>query len=476
MENVMFNAKDSLINGVNLISDAVSSTFGPQGLNVIIKSPSGLHVTKDGATVAKFVSSDNSYEQIGVDVIREIAMKTAKDIGDGTTSATVLAQAIVNNLDKVEEHPIILNRTLKEDVEMVLNFLESKKKEIDTEEDLIKVATMSVNGDTVLGQLIGKTYYQVGKHGVVMVEESSDTETKVKITNGIKLDGGYHSPYFINTLKNECILENVHLVTFEKKITTFKEIEESCRQAISLNKSLVIMAPHVESSVLMALLKNRDAGKLNSCCVKTPGHGIYRTMLIEDLKLNNEISKVVIDKDSITIVGDMPNEVKEKEINKIQEILKNKDLSEFEIKFHKKRLANFIGGIATIFIGGYSSIEIKERKDRVDDAIAAVKAAFDGGVLPGGGVSLYRASKELPLKHLKEILQKPITLLSNNANTNIKDLPVDFWSGKNFRTNEIGNMYEMGVIDPYLVTKISLENAVNAASLILTSKCSIISM
>ena len=479
MENVMFNAKDSLIKGVNLISDAVSSTFGPQGLNVLIKSPSGLHITKDGATVAKFVSSDDSYEQMGMDVIREIAMKTAKDIGDGTTSATILAQAIVNILGKEEVHPIILNRALKLDVEKVLSFLNEYKKEITTEEDLIKVATMSVNGDTLLGELIGKTYYKVGKFGVVLVEESSDTQTSVKVSDGVKLESGYHSPYFINTVKNECVLENVNIVYFEKKITTMREITQACTEAINQNRSLLIIAPSVDSSVTMALLKNRDAGKLNSCCITTPGHGVFRTTLLEDLKINTNLyaSKVVVSKDSTIVVGKVESTQKEQKIQEIKTILENKELSEFEVNFHKKRLANYIGGIATIYIGGYSSIEIKEKKDRIDDAIAAVKAGYEGGVLPGGGIGLYKAANQLQLNYLNKVLLVPIQVLSKNAGSDLEGIDLNnFWTGKDFRKGVTGDMYELGIIDPYLVTKIALENAVNAASLILTSKCSIISM
>ena len=199
-------------------------------------------------------------------------------------------------------------------------------------------------------------------------------------------------------------------------------------------------------------------------------------MLLEDIKAIKNVSKIIAGREEVVIIGEIEEKVKEIEIEKIRKILSNKDLSEFEIKFHKRRLANYLGGIATIFIGGYSSIEIKEKKDRVDDAIAAVKAAYDGGVLPGGGISLFKASNTLDLLYLKTILQEPIKVLSKNANTDIEDIPSDFWMGKNFRTGVVGNMYEMGIIDPYLVTKISLENAVNAASLVLTSGCSIISM
>ena len=805
MENVMFNAKDSLIEGVNLISDAVMSTFGPHGQNVLIKSPSGLHITKDGATVAKFIQSEDPFKNLGVDIIREIAMKTAKDVGDGpqplyskiltpegfvsmgnikigqkicgtnqtvqevvgvfpkgekqiykmvfehnriveccedhlwtvttnygkvktlttkeliesgrvvmqqkngdikygyyvqttipefskklqildpyllglllgdgsltgtgsielcigfnkehvinkivvpegisltitkneerhsfriklkgknsegetakdiieklgllgvdsenkfipknylystyedrlkllqglldtdghinkrglfefstvskqlakdfmelvsgigrsttisihdrsndtgsyseksvyrmyerkgykhgikllsieatdkytemqcikvsnpdnlyitdnyivthnTTSATVLAKSIVNGLKNNPDHSITINRILQEDVKKVLDLLEKQKISIESKEDLIKVATMSVNGDTELGELIGATYHTVGKDGVVLVEESSETDTSVDITNGVKFEGGYHSPYFINNLKNECVLENVSVVCYEKKITTMKDIEKDCIEAINNNKALLIIAPHVESSVMMTLLRNRDAGKLQSCCVKTPGQGIFRTMLLEDIKAIKNVSKIIAGREEVVIIGEIEEKVKEIEIEKIRKILSNKDLSEFEIKFHKRRLANYLGGIATIFIGGYSSIEIKEKKDRVDDAIAAVKAAYDGGVLPGGGISLFKASNTLDLLYLKTILQEPIKVLSKNANTDIEDIPSDFWMGKNFRTGVVGNMYEMGIIDPYLVTKISLENAVNAASLVLTSGCSIISM
>ena len=316
MENVMFNAKDSLIEGVNLISDAVMSTFGPHGQNVLIKSPSGLHITKDGATVAKFIQSEDPFKNLGVDIIREIAMKTAKDVGDGTTSATVLAKSIVNGLKNNPDHSITINRILQEDIKKVLDLLEKQKINIESKEDLIKVATMSVNGDTELGELIGATYHTVGKDGVVLVEESSETDTSVDITNGVKFEGGYHSPYFINNLKNECVLENVSVVCYEKKITTMKDIEKDCIEAINNNKALLIIAPHVESSVMMTLLRNRDAGKLQSCCVKTPGQGIFRTMLLEDIKAIKNVSKIIAGREEVVIIGEIEEKVKEIEIEK----------------------------------------------------------------------------------------------------------------------------------------------------------------
>ena len=488
--SVLFNedAKTPLIEGVNLIGQSVATTFGPNGKNVIIKNMGGIHITKDGATVARYVNHKDPIVTMGIDVIRQIAVKTAKDVGDGTSTATILARAIVNELKDNTDHPIQIQRDLEEDVKKVINYLESIKKEITSYEDLVKVATLSANNDETIGKLIADAYQKVGKEGVVNFEESNDITDSIVYTTGMQLDNGYASPYFINSDNNTCELENVYIAISNEKLTELKQILPYAEHALKLGKeldrkmSMLVIAPKIESQIIKFLLLNND--QLSSCAIVTPNHGIYRDIILDDIKsiLGDKLvcDKVEVSKDNTVLIGG--NSIKEDVDKKIEDIrrkLNSKSLSEFEVLFHKKRLANLNGGIATIMVGGYSKIEIIEKKDRVEDAISAVKAALDNGILPGGGISLYRASLNIHTKYLSQIIREPFKLLMENSNaTHVVDtiLNSDDWQGVNFKTLKNGDMYEMGIIDPFLVTKTALTNAVSAASLILTNGCSILNM
>lgn len=484
MTNILFNedAKNSLIEGVNLIGDAVKTTFGPNGKNVIIKGSSGLYITKDGATVARYVASDNPFIDSGVELIKGIATKTATDVGDGTTTATILAQALVNSLKDCKDNPITVARDLEKEVKLVIEYLEQNKRTIDNLEDLIKVATVSTNNDEELGKLVAETYHKVTKDGVVNVEDSQDINTHVVFSQGAKIESGYLSPFFINSPKGICELENTYVAIFRTPLNDVKEITPACEKAIRLKKSLLIIAPKIDSSIVRTLIINKDSGNLKSCCIPCPGHGIYRDNLLNDIEniLGEEMfcEKVIISKDITTIIGGTSKEENIlNTISNLKETIASKNLSEFEINFAKKRLANYIGGIATIKVGGYSPVEIQEKKDRLDDAIGSVKAAMENGILPGGGISLWRSAIRLDLKYLKPILIIPLNLLQGNTfleeDSNWLDVS-NFWEGINFKTQVKGNMYEMGIVDPFLVTKIALENAVSVASLILTNGCAIV--
>lgn len=486
--SVLFNedAKTPLIEGVNLIGQSVATTFGPNGKNVIIKNMGGIHITKDGATVARYVNHKDPIVTMGIDVIRQIAVKTAKDVGDGTSTATILAQSIVNQLKDNTDHPIQIQRDLEEDVKKVIDYLESIKKEITSYEDLVKVATLSANNDETIGKLIADAYQKVGKEGVVNFEESNDITDSIVYTTGMQLDNGYASPYFINSDNNTCELENVYIAISNEKLTELKQILPYAEHALKLGKeldrkmSMLVIAPKIESQIIKFLLLNND--QLSSCAIVTPNHGIYRDIILDDIKsiLGDKLvcDKVEVSKDNTVLIGG--NSIKEDVDKKIEDIrrkLNSKSLSEFEVLFHKKRLANLNGGIATIMVGGYSKVEIIEKKDRVEDAVAAVKAALDGGILPGGGVSLCRSSFKTKLKYLNNIVTTPIKILAENSGSadNWVDTAND-WEGINYKTLEKGDMYEMGIIDPFLVTKTALTNAVSAASLILTNGCSILNM
>mgnify|MGYP006372620879 FL=1 len=362
--SVLFNenAKTPLIEGVNLIGRAVSTTFGPNGKNVIIKNRGGIHITKDGATVARYVNHENPIIEMGIEVVRQIATKTAKDVGDGTSTSVILAQAIINELKDNNDHPIQIQRDLEEDTKKVIDYLESIKKEIISYDDLVKVATLSANNDESLGKLIAEAYQKVGKEGVVNFEESNDITDSIVYTTGMQLDSGYSSPYFINSDNNTSELENVYIAIINEKLTELKQILPHAEHALKLGKeldrkmSMLVIAPKIESQIIKFLIMNND--QLQSCAIVTPNHGIYRDIILDDIKsiVGDTLicDKVEVSKDNTILIGG--NSIKEEVDKKIEDIrkkLNSKSLSEFEIIFHKKRLANLNGGIATILIGGY---------------------------------------------------------------------------------------------------------------------------
>jgi chaperonin GroEL len=471
--------KPKLISGVNLIANAVETTYGPNGNNVIIRNRSGVHITKDGATVAQFVDSDDELEQLGIDVVKEIAIKTAKDVGDGTSTATILARELVNSVPK-GVNPIQWQRDLKQDCEKVVDYLQRIRRAVASDEDLEKVSIISTNNDEKLGRLIAEAYIKVGKDGVVNMEESTDVEDSIVYTEGMELENGYISPYFINTDDNTCELHNVLVYISEYAITEQKQIIEVANKAIREEKSLLVFAPKIDSNVVQMLLLNKGQ-KLESCCVISPNFKLFRDILLQDIRnmLGSTMTckKAIISKDSTVLSGCEP--VKEKvevEVESIRKKLASGTLSEVEQQFHKKRLANYVGGIATIMVGGYSKLEVVEKKDRVEDAICAVRAALDGGVLPGGGRALQSCVGLLDLKYLGSVLDKPIVILMRSAGISAMAVSSDAWEGMNYKTGEKGDLMTLGVIDPYYVTKVALENAVSVASLIMTNECSIINV
>lgn len=401
-------------------------------------------------------------------------------ITHNTTTASILAQALVNSLKDSKENPITVARALDLEVKEVISYLEKNKRTIDNLEDLIKVATVSTNNDEELGKLVAETYFKVTKDGVVNVEDSQDVNNSVVFSQGTKVESGYLSPFFINSPKGICELENTYVAIFRSPLNDVQEITPACEKAIKLKKSLLIIAPKIDSTIVRTLIINKDSGNLKSCCIPCPGHGIYRDNLLNDIEniLGEEMfcDKVIVSKDTTTIIGGRSNqEVIDLEIENLKETVNSKTLSEFEINFAKKRLANYIGGIATIHVGGYSQVEVQEKKDRLDDAICAVKAAMSEGILPGGGIALLRASIELKLNLLSDIIQMPFKILEDDSDYRHKWVDeYNFWDGVNFKTLQYGDMYEMGIVDPFLVTKIALENAVSVASLILTNGCAII--
>lgn len=481
--------KDRLIEGVNLIADAVSKTFGPNGTNVVIRTGASLQVTKDGVTVANSVNDPDQYVQMGIDIMKEAAKKTADVAGDNTTTSIILARSIVEEY-KDEDNPIFLTRKLREDCNKVIEFLETQKKEASSYDDILKVATLSANNDEVIGKLVADAFDKVGKEGIVTFEESEDVNDKIDFSNGFRIDRGYSSPYFINTSKGSCELEDVYVYISDIKMEELKEVVKIADEAVKAKKSLLLIAPEFDSEILVFLHANLDL--LKSCTIISPNNRAYREIALKDIRtlLGSEqvCDKVIITKTTTTFIGCKGDEKEiEDRVNEIRKIVEDNSLTEFDMNFHKKRLANFTSGIATIYVGGYTKVEMLERKDRVEDAIRSAHAALNEGILPGSG-SVYKVPKDIS-GTLYNTLFAPITNL--NPATNPDNLFYDgyacvkisedpelgeFWEGINLKDSKIGDLYEMGVVDSFIGIKSALENAVSAASLILTCKCAILNV
>ena len=465
-DNVLFKqeARDLIIEGVDLATRAIATTYGPNGQNVLIKTGENIKSTKDGATVIQAVNSPNPYVQMGINVIREASVKTAKTVGDGSTTVAILADSIVK-VCKDHPAPVQVARNLRRLSDGVIKFLESKKRIIKTKKDLTKVATLAANNDSAIGELIAEAFSHVGKDGIVTFKESEEVKDRIEYSEGFRIENGYESPYFINTTKNECVLENAIVYISDVKLEESKEIHELAGKAYKEGKSLLLIAPEFDSGLTMFLIRNLfnsdGTPRLKSCMVISPNFGAFREAMLEDMRIilgDSTCNKVVITKESTTFSGYKPNQEKlQGRIEAVRKIIDAGELPEQELDFHKKRLANFTSGIATIFVGGYSKVEMKERYDRFEDAIMATQCALIGGVLPGGGTALALAAEETPSALFAEILRTPINLL----NTQIK-------------TQE--EAYARGVIEPFLVVKATIENSVAVASTILTTNCAILNV
>ena len=519
-ENVKFgsDARSKIIEGANLATSAVETTFGPNASCVMIRKNGLLKSTKDGATVMDSVNDPDPYIQMGIDVIKEASIRQAKTVGDGSTTVAILANEIINQY-KDNPDPIKVSRYLKQAGEEIIEYLKKYKKEISSLEDIKKVATLAANNDPIIGNLIAEAFYKVGKEGLVTYQESEDVKDRVEYTEGFKIDNGYESPYFINTSKNECVLENCIVYISDTKLDEGKEMENIAGKAYREGKSLLLIAPEFDSGLTLFLSRNMfnqdGSKKLMSCEVVSPNFGVMRETMLEDMRIlfgeSSECEKVVITKDSTTFIRYHPSDRLEERIQSVRDILKDSILSEIEEMFHQKRLANFTSGMATIYVGGFSKVEMKERCDRFEDAIMATKCAMDGGILPGGGLALAKAGLatcdteytrldaefnvdfgtenedkivnvlKAPFRKINkaepENTRKQITISFNNGNP-IKGeylVPLDFWEGNTKDCFPV-NFYEKGIIDPYLVVKATIENAISVASTILTTNCAILNI
>ena len=516
-KELFFNtdARDKLKKGVDALADAVKVTLGPKGRNVILDKKFGApSITKDGVTVAKEIELDSPIENMGAQLVKEVASKTADDAGDGTTTATVLTQAIfgvgIKNV-AAGANPMDLKRGIDKAVAAIVGSLRTSSKEISTSKEIAQVATISANNDEEIGKMISDAMEKVGKDGVITVEEAKGTETEVKTVEGMQFDRGYLSPYFTtNTEKMEAELENPYILIYDKKISSMKELLPVLEPVAQSSRPLLIIAEDVDGEALATLVVNKIRGALKVAAVKAPGFGDRRKAMLEDIatltggtviseergfKLENatieylgSAEKINIDKDNTTIVnGGGESSAIQARIGEIKSQI-GTTTSDYDREKLQERLAKLSGGVAILYIGAATEVEMKEKKDRVDDALHATRAAVQEGVVVGGGVALIRASNSLDnlkgenddedtgINIVRQAIESPLRTIVANAGgegsvviNKIKENEGDY--GYNARTDKFEDLFKAGVIDPTKVTRLALENAASIAALLLTTEC-----
>jgi len=510
------NARNELKKGIDALADAVKVTLGPKGRNVIIDKKFGApQITKDGVTVAKEIELKDNFQNMGAQMLKEVASKTGDDAGDGTTTATVLAQSIIEvGIKNVTAgaNPMDLKRGIDLAVKAVIENLHAQTEIIgDDIEKIEQIARNSANDDPAIGKLIAEAMEKVKKEGVITVEEAKGTETSVEVVEGMQFDRGYISPYFItDSDKMEATLEKPYVLLHDKKISTMKDLLPILESTSQAGRPLLIIAEDIDGEALATLVVNKLRGSLKIAAVKAPGFGDRRKEMLEDiavltgatvvseekgLKLDGtsldmlgECNKVTVDKENTTIVGGS-GEVKmiEARVNQIKKQIET-TTSDYDKEKLQERLAKLSGGVAILYIGAASEMEMKEKKDRVDDALNATRAAIEEGIIPGGGVAYLRAIEVLEkikgdnedqntgIAIIKRALEEPIRQIVENAGVEgsvvvqkVKEGKGDF--GYNAQKNKYENLYESGVIDPTKVTRIALENAASIAGMFLTTEC-----
>ena len=509
-------AREELKKGVDALSNAVKVTLGPKGRNVIIEKKFGApHITKDGVTVAKEVELEDQFQNMGAQLVKEVASKTGDDAGDGTTTATVLAQAIVNTgLKNVAAgaNPIDIKRGIDKAVAKVVEAIKAQAEEVgDDFEKIENVARISANNDSEIGQLIAEAMKKVKKEGVITVEEAKGTDTSVEVVEGMQFDRGYISPYFVtNSERMECEMDHPYILLYDKKISSLKDMLPILEATAQSGRPLLIIAEDVDSEALATLVVNRLRGSLKVCAVKAPGFGDRRKEMLQDiailtqgvviseekgLKLESatidllgSAEKVTVNKENTTIVnGAGEKECIAERVAQIKAQIETTKSSHDKEKL-QERLAKLAGGVAVLYIGAPSEVEMKEKKDRVDDALSATRAAVAEGIVPGGGVAYIRAIKSLDglkgdnedettgIEIIRRAIEEPLRQIVANAGLEgavivqkVKDGEGDF--GYNARTDQYENLLKSGVIDPAKVTRVALENAASIAGMFLTTEC-----
>ena len=520
-KEILFNidARDQLKKGIDTLANAVKVTLGPKGRNVIIEKKFGApHITKDGVTVAKEVELADAYQNTGAQLVKEVASKTGDDAGDGTTTATVLAQAIVaEGLKNVTAgaSPMDIKRGIDKAVAKVVESIKSQSEMVGDNYDKIEqVGTVSANNDPVIGKLIADAMRKVSKDGVITIEEAKGTDTTIGVVEGMQFDRGYLSAYFVtNTEKMECEMEKPYILIYDKKISNLKDFLPILEPAVQTGRPLLVIAEDVDSEALTTLVVNRLRSQLKICAVKAPGFGDRRKEMLEDiavltggvviseekgLKLEQatiemlgSAEKVTITKDNTTIVNGAgaKENIKERCEQIKAQIAATK--SDYDREKLQERLAKLSGGVAVLYVGAASEVEMKEKKDRVDDALRATRAAIEEGIVPGGGVAYIRALEALEglegdnadettgIHIIKRAIEEPLRQICANAGKEgavvvqkVREGKGDF--GYNARTDVYENLHAAGVVDPAKVTRVALENAASIAGMFLTTECVIV--
>ena len=520
-KEILFNidARDQLKKGIDTLANAVKVTLGPKGRNVIIEKKFGApHITKDGVTVAKEVELADAYQNTGAQLVKEVASKTGDDAGDGTTTATVLAQAIVaEGLKNVTAgaSPMDIKRGIDKAVAKVVDSIKGQAETVGDNYDKIEqVASVSANNDPVIGKLIADAMRKVSKDGVITIEEAKGTDTTIGVVEGMQFDRCYLSAYFVtNTEKMECEMEKPYILIYDKKISNLKDFLPILEPAVQTGRPLLVIAEDVDSEALTTLVVNRLRSQLKICAVKAPGFGDRRKEMLEDiavltggvviseekgLKLEQATiemlgtaDKVTVSKDNTTIVngaGDKENIKERCEQIKAQIVATKSDYDKEKLQ---ERLAKLSGGVAVLYVGAASEVEMKEKKDRVDDALRATRAAIEEGIVPGGGVAYIRALDALEgfkgdnvdettgIDIIKRAIEEPLRQIVANAGKEgavvvqkVREGKADF--GYNARTDVYENLHAAGVVDPAKVTRVALENAASIAGMFLTTECVIV--
>ena len=517
-KEILFNidARDQLKKGVDVLANAVKVTLGPKGRNVIIEKKFGApHITKDGVTVAKEIELEDPFQNLGAQLVKEVASKTGDDAGDGTTTATVLAQSIVSvGMKNVAAgaNPMDLKRGIDKAVIEVVKSIASQAKVVgDNYDQIEQVASISANNDAVIGKLIADAMRKVSKDGVITIEEAKGTDTNIEVVEGMQFDRGYISPYFItNTEKMEVEMEKPYILIHDKKISNLKELLPILEPAVQSGRPLLIIAEDVDSDALTTLVVNRLRASLKICAVKAPGFGDRRKEMLEDiailtggiviseekgikleqatLEMLGTADKVTVNKDNTVIVNGAGE--KEAIANRVTQIKAQiaATTSDYDREKLQERLAKLAGGVAVLYVGAASEVEMKEKKDRVDDALSATRAAIEEGIVPGGGVAYIRAIDSLSnikadnddeqtgIEIIKRAIEEPLRQIVANAGKEgavivqkVREGKDDF--GYNARIDSYENFYAAGVVDPAKVTRVALENAASIAGMFLTTEC-----
>ncbi|MBR1493062.1 MAG: chaperonin GroEL [Bacteroidaceae bacterium] len=509
-------AREQLKKGVDELANAVKVTLGPKGRNVIIEKKFGApHITKDGVTVAKEIELADAFQNTGAQLVKSVASKTGDDAGDGTTTATVLAQSIVaTGLKNVAAgaNPMELMRGIDKAVAKVVEHIKAQSEQVGDNYDKIEqVATVSANNDQEIGKLIADAMKKVSKDGVITIEEAKSRETTIGVVEGMQFDRGYLSPYFVtNTEKMECEMENPLILIYDKKISNLQEFLPILNPAAQTGRPILVIAEDVESEALTTLVVNRLRAQLKICAVKAPGFGDRRKAMLEDiavltggvviseekgLKLEQatiemlgSAEKVTITKDNTTIVGGKGDKQNiQDRVNQIKNEIKN-TTSDYDKEKLQERLAKLSGGVAVLYVGAASEVEMKEKKDRVDDALCATRAAIEEGIVPGGGVAFIRSLESLEglegdnadettgINIVKRAIEEPLRQIVENAGLEgsvvvekVRNQKGDF--GYNARKDTYENLRESGIIDPAKVCRVALENAASIAGMFLTTEC-----